>query len=246
MSEAGAAPAAGARRVGIIQSSYIPWRGYFDFIDSVDVFVFYDDVQYSTGSWRNRNQVKTAAGLRWLTVPVRVSLGMAIDEVEIGAPKVPWRETQARLLDEALGGAPHYDDAMALWRGAVSCDDSTISGLNIRLTRSICAYLGINTPCVNAREYGVSGAKTERLVMLLKKLGATHYLSGPSARGYLDEPLLAASGIALEYKSYDYAPYPQQWGNFVGTVSVLDLIANTGPAARSYLKSRTPDSAVTP
>jgi hypothetical protein len=229
-------------RVAVIQSNYIPWRGYFDFIASVDQFVVYDDVQYSKGSWRNRNRVKCPSGaLKWLTVPVRVTLGMAIDEVRIGNSAKPWREQHRQTLSESLQSAPHFGDAMALWSDAVLAGDEYLSELNLRLIRGICSYLRINTPIAMARDFQLSGAKTERLLQLLKRLGASSYLSGPSAMAYLDVPLLAANGISAEYKSYDYAPYPQLWGKFVGTVSVLDLIANVGPSAREHLSSRSPN-----
>ncbi len=229
-------------RVGVIQSCYIPWRGYFDFIASVDTFVIYDDVQYSSGSWRNRNQIKTKSGLQWLSVPVHYHLGDPIDAVRIGErTSLHWQEKHRRLLKDALCLAPHFHDAMDLWQLAVSQNHAMLSGLNQCLIKAICRYLGISTRIVQSRDYALAGTKTARLIGLLKQLGATTYLSGPAARSYLDESLFPENGIALEYKSYDYPAYPQQWGDFAGTVSVLDLIANTGPTAKDYLRSRTPD-----
>lgn len=227
------------RRVGIIQSNYIPWRGYFDFIDSVDLFVIYDDVQYSTGSWRNRNQFKTQTGLKWLTVPVKTQLGLPIDQVMIGRTNKPWQDTHRRQLKEWLGSAPFFRDAIEIWEEGIAASDLTLSQLNIRLIKVICAYLQITTPIAMSRDYSVTGAKTERLINLLKKVGATVYLSGSIAQRYLDENMFRENDISLEYKTYDYAPYPQLWGEFVGTVSVLDLIANTGQEARQFLKSQT-------
>lgn len=230
-------------RVGVIQSNYIPWRGYFDFIDSVDLFIIYDDVQYSTGSWRNRNQVKTKQGLKWLTVPVASrSIRMTIDQVSIGQTAKPWTAEHRRLLNEALGPAPFFEDALALWEEALRHGDRLLSDLNVRLIRAICDYLGITTPIAMSRDYPVSGAKTERLINLLKHIGASAYLSGPSAKGYLDESAFKRNRIRLEYKTYDYPEYPQLWGDFAGNVTVLDCISNLGRGAKAYLESRTPDT----
>jgi hypothetical protein len=231
----------GSLCVGVIQSSYIPWRGYFDFINSVDAFVIYDDVQYSTGSWRNRNKVKTASGLRWITVPVQKKLGLAIDEVRIGSSNKPWKEEHRRLLRESLGPARFSRTALELWEEGVSGDHLTISALNVMLIQGICRFLGIATPILNSRDFALSGAATERLIELLTKLGATKYLSGPAAKAYLEPSLFRRNNIALAYKSYDYEPYSQLWGPFVGEVTILDLIANMGPDARRFLKSKTPD-----
>lgn len=233
-------------RVGIIQSCYIPWRGYFDFIDDVDMFILFDDIQFPYGrSWRNRNQIKTKDGLRWLTVPVRSgSAGSAIDHVQIGISNKPWRQTHQRLLQESLGAAPYFHDALTLWNNGTEIEEKYLSRMNGKLIQQICKYLNIRTPIIRSRDYPVEGAKTERLINLLRKVGATSYLSGLAAKDYLDEDMFRANGIQLAYKVYDYEPYPQFWGDFVGTVSVLDLIANTGKEARKYLKSLAPNKVV--
>lgn len=230
------------KRVGIIQSSYIPWRGYFDFIDSVDLFIIFDNVSYSGGSWRNRNQIKTKHGLKWLTVPVKSkSYGLPIDQVLIGKTLKSWQENHRQSLKESFSSAPFFQDAIDIWEAAIAARDEKISSLNIRLITSICDYLEINTPIVESRKYAVKGAKTERLINLLKKVDGTSYISGPTAQGYLEEELFRSHNIRLEYKTYDYPTYPQLWGEFVGAVSILDLIANTGKEAKQLIKSQTPN-----
>jgi len=233
-------------KLGVIQSNYIPWRGYFDFIDSVDLFVIYDDIQYSKGSWRNRNLLKTNAGLKWITVPVKFKIGLLIEEVLISNSTPTWQDTHRALLKKYLEPAPFFKDAMEIWEEGISvtlqkAKDPYISQLNICLIKLICKYLKINTPIVMSSEYPVVGSKTIRLINLLKELGATSYLSGPTAKDYMDEDLFRENGVRLEYKTYDYPSYPQLWGDFIGNVTVLDLIANTGPDARSFLKSQTPN-----
>ena len=234
-------------RVGVIQSCYVPWRGYFDFIANVDLFVILDDVPYSKGSWRNRNLLKTRNGLKWLTVPVQAAPEkLTIEEVRIGNTRKPWRDTHRNQLRAALGPAPFFEVALSLWEDGVSQNDPYLSSMNVRLTKLICDYLRIGTPIVMARDYGATGVKTERLIRLLQRVGARSYLSGPSAKGYLDESMFRDCGIHLEYKAYEYAQYPQLWGLFEGNVTVLDLIANCGPQARQYLRSCAADySAIT-
>ena len=233
-------------RVGIIQSSYIPWRGYFDFIDSVGLFIFHDDLQYTKGDWRNRNKIKTSQGWRWLSVPVHYrNTSQLICETEIDYSK-KWQRSHINNFKANYSKSPFFEDALELLEEGLTYADPTISQLNIRLIKLICAYLQITTPLVMSSDYCVSGEKTERLINLLNKAGATVYLSGPTAKGYLDENLFRENGTRLEYKTYDYPPYPQLWGEFVGTVTVLDLIANTGPEARRFLKSITPNEIAVP
>jgi hypothetical protein len=233
-------------RVGVIQSCYVPWRGYFDFIASCDLFVVYDDVQYSSGGFRNRNRVKHPAGLKWLTVPVRAHSGMRIDEVPIGNPRKPWRDEHRRLLSESLAPAPFAPEALSLWEEGAAAECGLLSELNVRLLRLVAGHLGIRTPIALSSEMTLRGSGTERLLGLLAQVGASAYLSGPSARDYLDKARFAQEGIRLEYKSYDYPPYPQPWGAFEGRVTILDLIANCGRNAAQYLRSLTPAEVAVP
>lgn len=232
-------------RVGVIQSSYIPWRGYFDFIDSVDIFVFHDDLQYTKGDWRNRNQIKTAKGTEWLTVPVHYkTVSQLICETEIDQSR-PWGQKQLRQLQANYREVRYLKDMLDIVSVIDSGQEKTISELNIELIKRICKYLSINTPILLSSELSVTGTKTERLINILQKLKATTYLSGPSADDYLDKDAFKKNEIFLEYKTYDYEPYPQLWGEFKGGVTILDLIANCGLESKEWIKSKSPNLAVT-
>ena len=224
-------------KVGIIQSNYVPWRGYFDFIDSVDLFVFYDDLQYTRRDWRNRNRIVTPDGLRWLTVPVNYERrSQLIDEVPIDY-RQNWPERHLHQLEANYRHAPFFQTYVHQFAGIITRKFSSISELNVALCKWVMRILDIRTPTCMSRELKASGKKSERLVDLLTKVGGTSYLSGPSAEAYLDLELFQRQGIRVEYKSYDYPPYPQLHGGFAGDASILDFLFNTGPDARQYLKS---------
>lgn len=233
-------------KLGVIQSNYLPWRGYFDFINSVDLFVFHDDLQYTKGDWRNRNKLKTPSGLRWLTVPVHYErTNQLICETEIDYSKM-WQRDHLNLLRANYSKAPFFSDAADILSSAFHFKDRTISELNVRLIRAVCAYLRITTRVALSADFALEGAKTDRLVQLAVRTGASCYLSGPSGRDYLQEDQFSASGIDVEYKRYNYPEYPQQWGEFVGNVTILDLISNCGPDSSCYIQSaeQTSQSAV--
>lgn len=228
-------------RVGVIQPSFIPWRGFFDFIASVDIFIFHDDLQYTKGDWRNRNRIKTPQGCTWLTVPVSYNkTTQLISETAID-DSTNWRQRHFNQWHANYHKAPFYNDVIGLLGDMGGDANLTISQLDIHLIRSICAYLGINTPMVMSSELGVKGAKTDRLINLLRAVGGQIYLSGPSAEAYLEKDKFQESGITLEFKSYVYDAYPQLWGGFEGAVTVLDLIANCGPRSTGLIRSTTPD-----
>ena len=225
-------------KVGIIQSNYVPWRGYFDFIEEVDFFVFHDDLQYTKGDWRNRNYIKGPTGIQRLTVPVHyLRNDQLIQDTEIDYSR-DWVGKHRRILENAYKNAPYFPDMMALWLPVCEKRPRTISRLNLDLIFGICSHLGINTPMILSSILAPNGTKTDRIIDVCKKVGADTYVSGPAAKSYLDETALNRHGISLEWKSYAYDPYPQLFGDFIEIVSILDLIANCGPDSRALLKSR--------
>ena len=232
-------------RVGIIQPNYIPWRGYFDFIDDVDLFIFLDDVQYTRRDWRNRNWIKCPQGKMWLTVPVhfRRDSGQPICDTPIDYTH-NWQSKHGRSFHVNYSGATFFDRYQADYLSLIESNFRTIAELNIALTSWIMGRFAITTPLRCASEFSSTRSKTDRLLDILDQVGATTYLSGPAAKDYLETDKFFEAGIGLEFKTYDYAPYPQLWGAFEAGVTALDLLFNCGPRAVSYLKSRQPNLCV--
>jgi hypothetical protein len=236
-----------SKTVVIVQSNYLPWRGYFDLLRSADEAILLESVQYTRSHWRNRNLIKTAAGPKWLTIAVqRTGHLRALDETLIADPD--WSERHIRAIEAAYRGAPHYRSIMP-WLSALLrsvADESLLTHVNERLLRALCERLEIDVPlrrCSNIldRELVRSQKQTERLVALAKAVGADCYLSGPRAKDLLDLDQLASAGIVVAWMNYDgYPEYSQLWGGFEPRVSVIDLLFNTGPEARRYL-AKTPN-----
>ena len=227
------------KTVAIVQSSYIPWKGYFDLVNMVDEVILFDDVQYTRADWRNRNRIKTKQGLLWLTIPVAVKgkYHQAIKDTTIAEPK--WTAEHWRSIVAHYTKAPHfreYADVFAsIYQGL---DEPSLSQVNRRFIEAICSVLGITTKITWSMEYEVVDGKTERLVELCRQAGATDYLSGPSAQAYIEPELFEAANVNLHYMDYSgYPEYPQIHPPFEHAVSVLDLLFCTGPRARAYMKS---------
>ncbi|MGE5181461.1 MAG: WbqC family protein [Acidobacteriota bacterium] len=223
----------------ILQPSYIPWRGYFDLIHRADVFVFYDDVQYDKHGWRNRNRIKTASGPQWLTIPVHskrnVTDGLLLSETRI-AWNQDWPRKHLAALRQAYARAPHFRDYAALLEQLFAARPERLVDFTIESTLVLAKALGItHTRFVRSSELRVSGARTERLVDILRAVGATQYLSGPSAKAYIDDNVFAAANIGLDYIVYDYSPYEQLHPPYDPQVSVLDLMFMTGRDAPDHI-----------
>jgi len=225
--------------VVILQPSYIPWRGYFDQIRRADLFIFYDDVQYDKHGWRNRNQIKTAQGKQWLTIPVHskgVTEGIPIKDVRIDWSK-PWAKNHLKALTFAYAKAPHFA-LFAPWLASVyEHRDEFLADFTIWLTIEIARKIGIaHTRFMRSSEIpGIDGQKTRRLIQILERVGAKHYISGPSAWDYIEQDQFDAAGITLEYMEYNYPEYPQLYPPFDPFVTILDLMFMTGPDASNYL-----------
>jgi hypothetical protein len=222
-------------KVGIIQSNFLPWRGYFDFIREVDLFIIHDDLQYTKGDWRNRNKIKTPRGLEWITVPVNYKNTNQIIEETTVDYSTRWAQKILNRIREAYRQSPHFETYFTQLSGLLTEPAATISDLNLSLIHWACGHLKINTPIKFSREFHPQGTKTERLVGILKQVDATVYLSGPAAQAYLIPELLENEGIQLKYKKYNYPEYPQLYPPFEPYVSIIDLFFMLGENARNYL-----------
>lgn len=223
------------KKVAILQSNYIPWKGYFDMIAAVDEFILYDDMQFTKNDWRNRNKIKTPQGEQWLTVPVGQNIDRRIRDVTLD-PR--WQVKHWKTLESNYRRAPHYDE-IAAWLGPIYKNESFgyLSELNRRLIENICGYLGIKTTITNSWDYTLLDGKTERIADLCAQAGGTEYITGTAAKDYIDEQVFSELGIKLIWFDYaDYPEYRQLWGKFMHNVTILDLLFNCGQEAPHYMK----------
>jgi hypothetical protein len=225
--------------VVILQPSYIPWRGYFHQVAKADLFIFYDDVQYDKHGWRNRNQIKTAQGKQWLTIPVHsagATHGLSILDVKIDWAR-PWAANHWKALAFSYAKAPYFHQYASLLESFYQRHDTLLADFTIDTTIAIARELGIShTRFIRSSEIpGIDGQKTDRLIQILTRVGTTHYISGPSAKGYIEEDKFAQAGITLEYMSYNYPEYPQLYPPYDWQVSIVDLLFMTGPGALKFI-----------
>jgi len=227
------------RRVAISQSNYIPWKGYFDFINSVDEFIILDDVQFTKRDWRNRNKLKGPAGAFWLSIPVQVKgrYFQKINEAQVADSN--WASHHWKTIESLYARAKCFNAYRERIRALYTQSDMDhLTDINMSFLRGICDLLGIKTRFRDSREFTVGEGKTQRLVNLCLQVSATSYWCGPRSRDYIEESRFHDAGIDVVYMDYSgYREYPQLFGSFLHDVSILDLIFNTGDAAGEYLKT---------
>lgn len=234
-------------RVVVLQSNYIPWKGYFDLMGSADLFVVYDSVQYTKNDWRNRNLLKGPNGATWLTIPVQTA-GRAtqrIDEASVADGR--WARKHWMTVVQALGKRPHFPDYRDEWERwfAAAADLKLLHDINLLFLRGMARQLSITTPIVNSTQFDVavddSGrSATERLVELCCAAHATTYITGPAGLDYMELDHFRDAGVSVEVIDYGrYPQYSQLNEPFVHGVSALDLLANVGARASTHLTSYT-------
>ncbi len=227
------------KKIAILQSNYIPWKGYFDIIGMVDEFILYDDMQYTRRDWRNRNKVRTQHGIKWLTIPVETK-GKFLQKInETKISDHDWAQSHMMTLSQSYSKAPFWKELSPwvheLYQRAEKLD--YLSEVNHLFLMEICKMLGITTKITWSSDYTLEDGKTERLAGLVKAAGGDYYLSGPAAKDYIVDSVFDDAGIILEYMNYDgYPDYPQLHGEFDPYVSILDLLFMTGTKAREYMK----------
>jgi hypothetical protein len=225
----------------ILQPSYIPWRGYFHQIWKADLFIFYDDVQYDKNGWRNRNRIKTSQGMQWLTIPVHtkgtVSEAIPINKIKISWER-PWNLHHWRGIQFAYSKAPFFGKYFDYFSEVFNRNLDYLSEFTIQTTIELARILGIDhTKFMRASEIeSIEGEKTDRLISILKKVGADHYISGPSAKGYIEQDKFDEAGIKLEYMVYNYPEYEQLYPPFESQVSIIDLLFMKGEESLNYIK----------
>lgn len=227
------------KTVAILQSNYIPWKGYFDLINLVDEFILFDDMQYTRRDWRNRNAIKSQNGTTWLTIPVEVK-GKYFQKIkDTVVSDSLWNRQHWKTIIHCYSKARYFSDYRELFEDLyLGSDEKYLSRINYRFLKAICDTLGIRTRLSWSMDYHLLEDKTERLVDLCKQAEATRYISGPAAKSYINEDLFKREGIELQYMDYvGYPEYKQLYPPFEHAVSVVDLIFNEGPDATRYMKS---------
>jgi hypothetical protein len=228
--------------VAIVQSSYIPWKGYFDLIRAVDEFILLDDVQFTKRDWRSRNRIKTKDGVSWLSIPVHVK-GRQLQKIaETTIADPTWARRHWKSIESAYARTPFFD-AYAGPLAALYANPGSdrLSDVNHALIVEMCRALGITTPITWSSDLDVASGRNQRLIDICVKVGATEYLSGPSARVYIDETAFAAAGIHVGFADYSgYLEYEQPYPPFEHAVSALDLLFCTGPRALEYMRDVRP------
>ncbi|MEO5891119.1 MAG: WbqC family protein [Ferruginibacter sp.] len=227
------------KKILITQSNYIPWKGYFDSINTVDEFVLYDDMQYTKRDWRNRNKIKTAGGAQWLSIPVEVKGKYFQKIAETKISDKAWAKDHWATIKHSYAKAPFFKEYKDFFEDLyLNCHEELLSHINYRFLKAIMDLLKISTPMRWSNEFELRGDKSEKLLGICEDEGVTDYFSGPAAKDYLDTALFNSKNVTVNWFDYSgYPEYEQLFPPFDHAVSIIDVIFNTGADIKLYMKS---------
>jgi hypothetical protein len=228
-------------RLAIHQPEHLPWLGYLDKARKADALVLLDTVAFKKNYYENRNRIRTAQGWSWLTVPVltKGKFGQTFLEVEINN-KTRWAEVYRRTLAQNYSKAPYWKAFGPALEELISRPWALLLELNLALIEFLWSAFRIATPLRRASALGATGKKSELLLDICRKTGATTYLSGPSGRGYLVESLFSDCGIGVEYHDFHHPEYSQRFSPFLPGMASVDLLLNEGPEGIRLLDGKGP------
>ena len=217
------------KKIAISQSNYIPWKGYFDLINSVDEFILYDDMQYTKRDWRNRNKIKTPQGLQWLTIPVHTKAKYYQKISEVMISDKDWATEHWQKIKQNYFKAKYFKKYQNIFEDLyLTCDEMYLSKINYKFITAINKILEIKTKIRWSSEFKLVNGKTEKLMGICKQCDASIYISGPAAKIYFDQELAKKENIQVNWIDYSgYKEYEQLYPPFEHGVTILDLIFNS-------------------
>ena len=225
-------------RAVVLQPTYLPWMGYFGMIDTADIFVFYDDVQFSVQSWQQRNRIKSPSGeSMWLSVPIIHKFGQNINQVQINNAS-NWLKKHWKSINQSYSKAPSFKNYAEEIENLYQKEWPYLCELNIFIIQRLSQLLGVRVPkfMKSSEISNITGEKTDRLLRVLEEIGADEYIGNPGARDYIESDKFKESGIKLYWYEYRHPVYPQIRGDCIPYLSSIDLLFNTGHEAVNYIR----------
>ncbi len=229
-----------ANKVVILQPSYIPWLGHFNMMMNVDTFVYFDNVQYTRRDWRNRNYFLNLKGeKKLLTIPIQSkgNYKQLINEISINYQQNKWIKQHLWLIKESYRKEKYFEEVFLLLSNCLKSEFGNLSALNVEICQSIADYLEIKTKILKSSnlQYEPYSNATEHLVNICKSLNASHYLSGPASKAYMNETSFKENNIELVYHNYNHPIYKQNNSNFIPYLSILDVLFRYGKASKEII-----------
>jgi len=223
----------------VMQPTYLPWSGYFALINLADIFMFYDDAQFSKSSWHYRNKLLCRQETKWLSLDIQHHHRQNINETKIALLKKNIRKHQ-NTLTTYYSKANYYQDAKEIMTFLTTAPSNNLAEFNMAIIIFISQKLMISTRFLKSSEYSVTGERSNRLAQYLDIIDCKRYLSPQGSQQYLQEDNIIEARFPVTYCDFEPTIYPQHDNNnnFTPYLSIIDVVANLGWQATSkYIRN---------
>ncbi len=228
-------------KAAVLQPTYLPWMGYFEMIDSADIYIVCDHVQFSKISWQQRNKIKTSNGVTWLTIPVQSSSQDArICDIKISYNRRDPLERHWKTISFVYKKAPYFNKYKSFFETIFHKKYVLLRDLNVEIIKGICNILGIKKRIIFSSEMDLNDqdlGKTEKIINLCKRAGVTHLLEAKGGEAFIDLSLSQNEGVLITFQDFEHPRYSQLWGEFIPYLSVIDLLFNEGDNSLSIIRN---------
>jgi len=225
--------------VGIHQPEHLPWLGFWNKLYKSDLFVLLDNTQFRKNYFQNRNRIRTANGWTWLTVPIlsKDRTTQQINEVEINnLTDVKWQKKHWKTIEQNYGKAPYFNEYKDIFSKFYLKKWTKLADININFIYTIKEILSIKTEIVIGSSLSVVGERSDLLLDICKKVGATTYLSGRFGKDYLEVSKFSQENIKVIFQEFNHPVYNQVFNPFIPEMSIIDVIFNEGEKSLTLVK----------
>jgi hypothetical protein len=222
------------------QPDFVPYLGFFHRLLHADLYVILDHVQFvgSSRSWHRRDKIKTAKGEAWISVPVQhAARGAAINTVRLSEHH-PWRTDHLNLIRHNYAKARFFSEVFPHIEKLYAYPGARMMEFNLASIHLLMELFDIKIAEIVASRLEPEGRSNDLIVDILKKSGATDYLSGIGARDYFRPEPFERVGVRVIWQNFLHPVYPQLHGPFTPYLSSIDLLLNCGiERSREILRS---------
>ncbi|WP_299114709.1 WbqC family protein [uncultured Winogradskyella sp.] len=227
--------------IAIMQPYFFPYIGYFQLINAVDEFVFYDDVNFMKKSYINRNSILLNQKAFQFTVPLKeASQNKLIKDIEVFTGQ-KWFNDFFKTLEHAYKSAPFYQEVLQIVKTIFNSDYKNIADLSLISVTEVCEYLKIDSKfSVSSQDYSNTKklAKAERLIAIAKQSGKQTYVNAIGGRSLYNKNEFKAQNIDLVFLETQDIKYEQFGNEFVPFLSILDVLMFNSKASTKDLLNK--------
>lgn len=226
-------------KLGIMQPYFMPYIGYWQLMNAVDLYVVYDDVNYIKGGWINRNRILVNNTPTYINLPlIEASPNKKINEIEVDINSIIINKN-IKKIELSYRKAPYYNEVYPLIEKILLCNEKSLPKFILNSFKLVAEYLDINTEFVLSSDISKNNElrAQNKVIDICKNLKADEYYNAIGGTELYDKNIFEQNGIKLSFLDTNKIEYKQFNNEFVSNLSIIDvLMFNSKQEVKNMLK----------